>query len=91
MIADSTKPTINDLQGFTSFYDQYAPKLWGFILSADLPTSASKTILVSTFIKAWQHPHRQLIGENQLLTLLLSLAYAEGLPRGTLTSVFGRS
>ncbi|GAB3219906.1 hypothetical protein [Spirosoma arcticum] len=91
MIADSTKPTINDLQGFTSFYDQYAPKLWGLILSADLGASASKTILVRTFMNAWHHPHRQVIGEHQLLTFLLSLAYTEGLPPGTLKSVFGRS
>ncbi|GAB2553571.1 hypothetical protein [Spirosoma areae] len=91
MIADSTKPDVKDVPGFVLFYDQYAPKLWGLILTADLGASASKTILVRTFMKAWPHPHRQVVGEHQLLTFLLSLAYAEGLPLGTLTSVFGRS
>lgn len=84
MKVDLTKLDAKDRQGFILFYDQYAPKLWGLILSADLPESAAKTILVRTFVNAWQHPHRQVTGVNQLLTFLLSLAYVEGLPPGRL-------
>lgn len=80
MKVDLTQLDTKDRQGFILFYDRYAPKVWGLILSADLPESVAKTILVRTFVNAWQHPHRLVIGQNQVLTFLLSLAYAEGLP-----------
>ena len=74
-------------QAFASFYDAYAPKLWGIILLANLPSSQSETILVNTLLKAWQHPGRKAILEKRAFTWLLGLAYAEGLPANTLRSI----
>ncbi|GAB3639472.1 sigma-70 family RNA polymerase sigma factor [Spirosoma arcticum] len=87
---DSAKPDRRDLPVFLTFYEQYTPKLWGLILSANLPASQSETILINIFVKAWQHPHRQTIGRNQMLNWLLGLAYEEGLPSDTLRSAFKR-
>lgn len=81
---------ISEPQAFKCFYEQYASKLWGLILSAKLPAYESETILVQTFSKAWLHPHRQEVGEKGLFTWLLSLAYAEGLPPLSAKSVFNR-
>lgn len=90
MRIDSSKPDTRDPQAFLTFYDQYAPALWGLILSAGLPASQSETILANTFLKAWQHPYRQTISERKVLTGLLRLAYGEGLPPNALKSVVKR-
>ncbi len=78
------KPATKERRRFASFYDAYAPKLWGLVLQAQLPATVSERILVNTFSKAWHHSHRQAIGRHQMLTWLLGLAYAEGLPAVTL-------
>lgn len=69
-----------DQQIFTEFYDTYAPRLWGIILLANLPTPQSETILTNTFTKAWRQI-RQKPPTKLNVTWLLSLAYSEGLPR----------
>ncbi|MBC7568915.1 MAG: hypothetical protein H7319_04165 [Spirosoma sp.] len=78
------KPATKERRRFAFFYDEYAPKLWGLILQADLPASVSERILLNTFGKAWPHPHRQAVEGHQMITWLLGLAYAEGLPAVTL-------
>lgn len=79
------RPATKERRRFACFYDEYAPKLWGLILRADLPASVSERILLNTFSKAWPHFHRQAAGGHQMLPWLLGLAYAEGLPAVTLT------
>lgn len=79
-----TNPATKERQRFAFFYDEYAPKLWGLIIRANLPASVSERILANTFSKAWPPPHRQSLSGHQLLTWLLRLAYAEGLPVVTL-------
>ncbi|GAB4022749.1 hypothetical protein GCM10028808_71190 [Spirosoma migulaei] len=82
------KPTIKDLQGFRLFYDQYAPKLWGLIILANLSASRSEAILMSTMTKAWQYPNPPWPDKKHVLTWLIGLAYTEGLPTtGLLTKV----
>jgi DNA-directed RNA polymerase specialized sigma24 family protein len=84
-------PTGQDEQEFALFYATYTPKLWGLMRLANLPTARSEAILVNVLVKAWQHPDRQLFISKQPVSWLLSLAYAEGLPASTLTSVFKAS
>ncbi|QDK80811.1 response regulator [Spirosoma sp. KCTC 42546] len=67
-------------QTFSRFYDTYAPKLWGLILRAKLPTSRSERILSSTFKKAWPQLSQQTSTSASTFTWLLTLAYGEGLP-----------
>lgn len=90
MILDFLQPKLIDHQAFLLFYDRYAPGLWELILRANLPTSESKKIIVRTFMKAWRHPDLHVVGGDQAVTWLLSLAYAEGLPYNTPEAVFER-
>ena len=85
------KRPARDLSAFLLFYDQYAAKLWGVILSADLPMAQSKNLLAKTLLKAWYHPDRQTIGSSQALTWLVNLAYAEGLPTDMLRGILKNS
>ena len=88
MIANFIKPDSKDLQIYLSFYDQHAPRLWGRILSADLPEAQAKAIMIRTFVKAWRHPRRQAIREDQVYGWLICLAYKEGMPPGTMKTTF---
>jgi len=74
-------------QDFTSFYDTYAAKLWGLILTANLPPSQSEAILINTLIKAWQQFDTHTLGEKHFLTRLVSLANQEGLPIECIRSI----
>lgn len=85
-----TQPRPKNHRAFMSFYDAYAPKLWGLILSANLPASRSETILINTLLKAWQHPDRQTILEKRAFTWLVGLACAEGMPANTLSPCLNR-
>ncbi|GAB4023429.1 hypothetical protein GCM10028808_73870 [Spirosoma migulaei] len=67
-------------QAFTRFYDTYAPKVWGLILRAKLPSLQSERILSNTFKKAWPQLSQQTSTNASTFTWLLSLAYSEGLP-----------
>ncbi|QHV96317.1 response regulator [Spirosoma endbachense] len=71
----------NNQQSFSDFYDTYAPRLWGIILLAKLPTAQSETILINTLKKAWQQVNQQILPVKPTFVSLLSLAYREGLPR----------
>ncbi len=61
---------------FTAFYQEYAPKLWGLIVEANLPVKKAEAILINTLVKAWP----LLDGEPSPLARLLGLAYQQGLP-----------
>ena len=39
---------------FTTFYTEYAPKIWGLLVEAKLPTLQAKAILINTFVRGWQ-------------------------------------
>ena len=69
---------------FSAFYDQYVPKLWGIILSANLPSQQAETILLNTLIKAWPQIDLSTMTEGQVLVKLLVLACREGLPNNYL-------
>lgn len=69
-----------DQQAFCSFYDRYAPKLWGLILSATLPGPESEAILINTLTKAWKQFSPTERMEKYFLTRLIGLACQEGLP-----------
>ncbi len=75
-----TKLHTPDQKAFMSFYDLYAPKLWGLILKANLNSSQGEDILINTLIKAWQQYGPYLLGEKYLLTQLLKIAREEGMP-----------
>lgn len=80
MTAYSTKPDGKDMPGFTLFYDQYAPKLWGLISLTSLSPSQSEAILINTLTKAW----RQSDPLKPFLSWLIGLAYQEALPNAVL-------
>ncbi len=82
------KSQTHERQAFDAFYAYYAPKLWGVILAANLPTHQSRTILMNTILTAWQHPSRHKLVDKQVLSWLTGLACAEGLPAGAVKSVF---
>ena len=82
-----TKFHTPDQQTFMSFYDIYAPKLWGLILEANLSSSQGEAVLTNTFIKAWQQYGPYLLKEKYLLTQLLKIACEEGLPIECLQAV----
>lgn len=65
---------------FTEFYDTYAPRLWGLILLANLPPSQSETILINTLLNAWQQVGQTSPIDDHYLSMILQLAYQEGLP-----------
>jgi hypothetical protein len=67
-------------QAFESFYDTYAPKLWGLILKADLPALQSESILLNTLTKAWLQRDLEAPTQPHFLTRLIGLACREGLP-----------
>ncbi|GAB4014993.1 hypothetical protein GCM10028808_39080 [Spirosoma migulaei] len=69
-----------DRRAYTSFYDGYAPKLWGILLLANLPNSQSEEILTRTLTKAWSQRDIHTPTEKHFLGWLLGLACREGLP-----------
>ena len=81
------KSSVPDQQSFASFYDAYAPKLWGLILRADLTASQSETILINTLTKGWQELGPDRLTEKYSLSKLLNLAYREGLPTERLQTI----
>ena len=75
---------------FAHFYDAYAPKLWGLILTANLPAQQSETILINTLMKAWQQVDQPTQSEKQLFIELIRLACQAGLPPACLRAVLSR-
>ncbi len=67
-------------QTFSSFYDVYAPKLWGIVVLANLPVAESETILINTLAKAWRQFGQGILNEKHIFTHLIILAHKEGLP-----------
>lgn len=82
-----TETSTLNYQAFLSFYDTYAHKLWGLILTAKLPVAKSEIILLNTLTKAWQQIDLSLLKEKYLLAQLLKIAYKEGLPIECLQTV----
>ncbi|MBO0931682.1 hypothetical protein [Fibrella aquatilis] len=84
-------PTQAQQRAFAVFYAAHAPRLWGLILAANLPTPQAETILSNTLIKAWQHPDCQSSPTtSQSCNWLLRLACKEGLPHSALRAIFNR-
>jgi hypothetical protein len=83
----------SDQRAYNSFYDTYAPKLWGIIILSDLPVPESETILVNTLAKAWKQFDQHTRSEKHFFTQLIGLAYKEGLPVDCLKAIprFNRS
>jgi hypothetical protein len=83
----------SDQRAYNSFYDTYAPKLWGIIILSDLPMPESETILVNTLAKAWKQFDQHTRSEKHFFTQLIGLAYKEGLPVDYLKAIprFNRS
>jgi len=75
------------LKTFTAFYDTYAPKLWGIILRANLPTPQAEQILLNTLTKAWQQFDPHTLNDKHLLSRLLRLACEQGLPPDCLKGI----
>lgn len=73
---------------FASFYDRYAPKLWGLIVLAKLPARQSEAMLSNTLMKAWQSPNHHSLTEQKMLRRLLALAGEEGLPPADRQAIF---
>ena len=72
---------------FTTFYTDYAPKIWGLLLEAKLPALQAEAILVNTFVRGWQASVTEAAVDTPELTRLLSLACEEGLPQGFLHAI----
>ena len=81
------KPSVPVQPSFASFYDVYAPKLWGLTLMANLTASQSEAILVGTLTKGWQELGQDKLTEPYLLSKLLRIAHGEGLPMACLHSI----
>jgi hypothetical protein len=73
---------------FKSFYDTYAPKIWGLILLANLPMSQSEAILINTLTKGWKNFNQNRLTQGQVLIMLINLARIEGLPVECLNPIF---
>ena len=72
---------------FTTFYAEYAPKVWGLLVEADLPPHQAEAILINTFVRGWQ-TFVTGAGEGPPgLRQLLGLACEEGLPRTFLQAI----
>lgn len=74
-------------RGYASFYDVYAPKLWGLILLADLPIPESEAILTNTLAKAWKQFDKPARAEKHFFVRLIGLACQEGLPVNNLRAI----
>ena len=77
-----------DQKAFNTFYDTNAPRLWGLILTANLPAPQAETILLNTLIKAWQQFDHHSLTKKQFIAQLIGLACREGLPPQCLQAVF---
>ena len=66
---------------FTTFYAEYAPKLWGLLVEAKLPPHQAEAILINTFVRGW-YAFATGVGEDPPgLRQLVGLACEEGLPQ----------
>ena len=72
---------------FTTFYAEYAPKIWGLLVEAKLPAPQAEAILINTFVRGWQASARGIAVDTPELTRLLSLACEEGLPQAFLHAI----
>ena len=73
---------------FTTFYHEFAPLLWGLILKCNLSQSESEKILYSTFLKAYNLSNNPTDLRKNTLSILLQIAFQEGLPVGLLRECF---
>ncbi|MBO0952954.1 hypothetical protein [Fibrella forsythiae] len=69
-----------DQQAYYAFYQQYAPRLWGVILLANLPVSHSEVILANVLVKAWQEQDSYPLTAPHVLSYLIGLSHKLGLP-----------
>ena len=81
----------SDQQAFTSFYDDYAPKLWGIIVLANLPMPESEAILVNTLAKDWKQFDQRTRSEKHFFTRMIDFAHQEGLPIDHLKAILKRN
>ena len=72
---------------FTTFYSEYAPKIWGLLVEAKLPARQAEAILTNTFVRGWQASVTRAVVDTPELTRLLGLACEEGLPQGFLHAI----
>ncbi|WP_020602044.1 hypothetical protein [Spirosoma spitsbergense] len=88
MLSLIPKSQAPDQQAFEFCYDRYAAKLWGLILTANLPVEESAIIFTNTFLKACRIRDDQIASNQPGFIQLVHLACSEGLPATVLKLAF---
>lgn len=67
-------------QAFSLFYDQYAPSLWGLLVSAHLPSLQADVIFINTMTRLWQEMTGLACKPKYVYARLVGIACQEGFP-----------